>query len=79
MQVVLNADHHIDRQHKMAQHLRMVVRDAVAQFGVHVTRVAVHIADENSSFKTSPDDVQHSGSWADWPVTRDSQSPYWQC
>lgn len=42
----------------MAEHLRAVVRDAVAQFGVHVTRVVAHIADENSSLKTSPDDIQ---------------------
>ena len=50
MQVVLNADHHIDGKHEMAEHLRVVVRDAVAQFGVHVTRVVAQIADENSSF-----------------------------
>ena len=58
MQVVLNADYHIDGKHEMAEHLRVVVREAVAQFGVHVTRVVAHIADENSSFKTSPDDIQ---------------------
>ena len=58
MQVVLNADHHIDGKHEMAEHLRVIVRDAVAQFGVHVTRVVAHIADENSTFKTSPDDIQ---------------------
>ena len=58
MQVVLNADHHIDSKHEMAEHLRAVVRDAVAQFGVHVTRVVAHIADENSSLKISPDDIQ---------------------
>lgn len=50
MQVVLNADHHTNGKHEMAKHLTVVVRDAVAQFGVHVTRVVAHIADENSSF-----------------------------
>jgi len=58
MQVILNADHHIDGKHEMAEHLRVVVKEAVAQFGVHVTRVVAHIADENSSFKISPDDIQ---------------------
>ena len=51
MQVVLNADHHIDGKHEMAEHLRVVVRDAVAQFGVHVTRVVAHIADKIAAVK----------------------------
>ena len=50
MQVFLNADHHTNGKHEMAKHLTVVVRDAVAQFGVHVTWVVAHIADENSSF-----------------------------
>ena len=58
MQVILNTDHHIDGKHEMAEHLRVVVTDAVAQFGVRVTRVVAYIADENSIFKTSPDDIQ---------------------
>ena len=58
MQVLLNTDHHTDGKHEMADHLTVVVKDAVAQFGVHVTRVVAHIADENSSAKTTPDEIQ---------------------
>lgn len=58
MQVLLNTDHHTDGKHEMAEHLRVVVKDAVAQFGVHVTRVTAHIADENISTKTTTDEIQ---------------------
>lgn len=58
MQVLLNTDHHTDGNHQMADHLTAVVKDAVAQFGVHVTRVVAHIADENSNAKTTPDEIQ---------------------
>ena len=58
MKVLLNTDHHTDGKHEMADHLRVVVKDAVAQFGAHVTRVVAHIADENSSAKTTSDEIQ---------------------
>ncbi len=58
MQVLLNTDHHTDGSHEMADHLTLVVKDAVAQFGEHVTRVVAHIADENSSAKTTSDEIQ---------------------
>ena len=58
MQVLLNTDHHTDGKHEMAEHLTTVVKDAVAQFGEHVTRVVAHIADENGSAKTTPDEIQ---------------------
>lgn len=58
MQVLLNTDHHTDGKHEMADHLNVVVKDALCQFGDHVTRVVAHIADQNSSSKTSPDDIE---------------------
>ena len=58
MQVLLNTDHHTDGKHEMAEHLTVVVKDAVAQFGANVTRVVAHIADENSNAKTMPDEIQ---------------------
>jgi ribosome-associated translation inhibitor RaiA len=58
MQVLLNTDHHTHGSHEMADHLTVVVKDAVAQFGEHVTRVVAHIADENGSAKTTPDEIQ---------------------
>lgn len=58
MQVLLNTDHHTDGGHEMADHLSVVVKDAVAQFGEHVTKVVAYIADENGSAKATPDDIQ---------------------
>ena len=58
MQVLLNTDHHTDGGHDMADHLTVVVKEAVAQFGAHVTKVVAYIADENGSAKTTPDDIQ---------------------
>lgn len=58
MQVFLNTDQHTDGRHEMADHLSNVVKDALARFGEHVTRVEAHIADENSHVKTTPDEIQ---------------------
>ena len=58
MQVLFNTDHHTDGSHEMADHLKAVVKDAVSQFGVQVTRVVAHITDETSSAKTTPDEIQ---------------------
>lgn len=58
MQVFLNTDPHTDGRHEMADHLSSVVKDALARFGEHVTRVEAHIADENSHVKASPDEIQ---------------------
>lgn len=58
MQVLLNTDHHTDGSHEMADHLTVVVKDAVAQFGEHVTRVVAHISDENGHAKTTPEEIQ---------------------
>ena len=58
MQVLLNTDHHADGKHEMAKHLTVVVEEAVYQFGVHVTKVVAHIADENIGAKTTADEIQ---------------------
>ncbi|MES2053979.1 MAG: HPF/RaiA family ribosome-associated protein, partial [Pseudomonadota bacterium] len=58
MQVFLNTDPHTDGRHEMADHLSSVVKDALARFGEHVTRVEAHIADENSHAKANPDEIQ---------------------
>ena len=58
MQVLLNTDHHIHGGTEMADHLTTVVKDALARFGEHVTRVEAHIADENGLAKTAANEVQ---------------------
>ena len=58
MQVLLNTDHHIEGGSEMAEHLTLVIKDALARFGEHVTRVEAHLADENGSAKTASNEVQ---------------------
>ena len=58
MQVLLNADHHTDGRHEMAEHLTMVVKEALGRFGEQITRVEAHLADENSHVKAGPDEIQ---------------------
>ena len=58
MQVLLNTDHHTHGTEGMADHVQAVVKDAVSQFGEHVTRVVAHIAEDNSSTKSRPDEIQ---------------------
>jgi ribosome-associated translation inhibitor RaiA len=58
MQVLLNADHHTDGRHEMAEHLTMVVKEALGRFGEQITRVEAHLADENSRVKAGPDEIQ---------------------
>ena len=58
MQVLLNADHHTDGRHEMAEHLTTVVKEALSRFGEQITRVEAHLADENSHVKAGPDEIQ---------------------
>ena len=58
MQVLLNADHHTDGRHEMAEHLTTVVKEALGRFGEQITRVEAHLSDENSHVKAGPDEIQ---------------------
>ena len=58
MQVLLNADHHTDGRHEMAEHLTSVVKEALDRFGEQITRVEAHLSDENSQVKSGPDEIQ---------------------
>lgn len=58
MQVLLNTDRNIEGGQEMAEHLTAVVKDAMARFGEHVTRVEAHIADDNGPEKTTPNEIQ---------------------
>ena len=57
MQVLLNTDPHTDGRLEMAEHLEAVMKDALARFGEHVTRVEAHLSDANSHAKSSPDQI----------------------
>ena len=57
MQVLLNTDPHIDGNQLMADHLESVVKEALARFGDHVTRVEAHVTDTTGHVKPGPQDI----------------------
>lgn len=57
MQILLHADPHTDGSAPMAEHLELVVKEALARFGERVMRVEAHLSDANGSTKTSADGI----------------------
>ena len=55
MQIQLNTDKHIDGNQQLAAQVREVVESALARFSDQITRVDVHLSDENSH-KNGQDD-----------------------
>ena len=49
MQVLLNTDHHLNASDELAARFEADVTDAIDRFSDRVTRVEVHLNDENSS------------------------------
>ncbi len=48
MQININTDKTIERHQGLDEHVESVVTAAVQRFGEHITRVEVHLSDENS-------------------------------
>ena len=48
MQININTDKTIERHQGLDDHVESVVQAAVGRFGEHITRVEVHLSDENS-------------------------------
>jgi len=48
MQVQINTDHNIEGREVLTTQVRGVVESALARFSDHITRVEVHLSDENS-------------------------------
>ncbi len=48
MQIVINTDKTIERHQGLDDHVQTVVTAAVQRFADHITRVEVHLSDENS-------------------------------
>ncbi len=57
MQVLLHTDPNTDGSHLMADHLTLVVKDAMQRFGGRITRVEAHLSDDNGQTKTSADEI----------------------
>jgi hypothetical protein len=55
MQVIVNTDHHIQGDARIVEVAESCVEDAVRHFKKHITRVEVHLQDENSQKKGSKD------------------------
>jgi hypothetical protein len=54
MQVQVNTDKAITHDASLDDHVEGVVRSALERFGEQVTRVEVHLGDNNSSHKSGP-------------------------
>ncbi len=57
MQIQVNTDNNIEGRDKLAEHVRTVVEKALKKVSSRVTRVEVHLTDENAK-GTGPDDMR---------------------
>ena len=48
MKIQVNTDHNIEGSESFSDHVTTTVSDALDRFSEHVTRVEVHISDQNS-------------------------------
>jgi len=55
MQIQISTDHNIQGTEKLAAHVKGVVEDAVGRFKDRITRVEVHLSDQNGE-KSGQDD-----------------------
>ncbi len=55
MEIYLNTDKHIDGREGLANHVRGVVEASLSHVSERITRVEVHLSDENGD-KSGPDD-----------------------
>lgn len=56
MQIQVRTDNHINGGAELTRHVQDVVENALQSFAERVTRVEVHLTDENSSQKTVAND-----------------------
>ena len=56
MQIQINTDSNIEGHEQRAQQVEAVVRDALQRFTEKITRVEVHLSDENSDKKFGVED-----------------------
>ena len=56
MHIQVNTDHNIEGSEELTRQVEMVVEGALGRFGNRITRVEVHLTDENSSQKPGEHD-----------------------
>lgn len=57
MQIQINTDHNIAGREALSAHIRTMVEGALRHESDHITRVEIHVADENGP-KTGPRDMR---------------------
>jgi ribosome-associated translation inhibitor RaiA len=58
MNIQVNTDRHIQGGAELTQQVENAVEGAIGRFADRITRVEVHLSDENSSAKTHGDDIR---------------------
>ncbi len=58
MQVIINSNNQVDLNKDRIQDLETTVADAMERFSSWITRVEVHLTDENSASKGGSDDIR---------------------
>jgi ribosome-associated translation inhibitor RaiA len=58
MHIQVNTDNHIRGSKKLTDQVEDVIEDVLGRFADRITRVEVHLTDENSSAKTADDDIK---------------------
>lgn len=58
MQIQINTDRNIEGHEALAAHVSGIVGSALSKISDHITRVEVHLSDENSDKKHGNDDMR---------------------
>ncbi len=58
MKIQINSDRNIEGHEALAAHVSGIVESALSQVSDHITRVEVHLSDENSDKKHGNDDMR---------------------
>lgn len=58
MQIQINSDRNVDAHAQLSTEISASVARALARFDEHITRVEVHLSDENSGDKGGDDDMR---------------------
>jgi len=58
MQIQINTDHNIEGHQALSDQIGGIVESALSRFSDHITRVDIHLSDENSDKKGGHDDMR---------------------
>ena len=58
MQIHVNTDRHVQNDERLAEHVRATVDSNLGRFADRITRVEVHLSDENSGAKGGDADIR---------------------